>query len=436
MKEKTVKTSTASAEKSVIWKISQALIGLGINAEKLGILIVGSKAINLELHRLVCDQIYLQRALKIRLTQLKSPKHVIVESVKEDERENQHTLIDLANKLEIVNAFLELSFNKKSAYHLATIEYINVADESVENIAEIYRQTCFDLIEAINNISLNIEVYLRRPETQINLGGVNIDKAELVEKFKELKEYRHAVCQIINIQRELDSFAAHEVTEKKTQSRIKRPKKIDVEKRDLGSDFRVIFLNQDLEREDINCQTIVNLEKLFQEQSPTLRSVIDRGFKFATSDNEKSDYFISDGIEWERYRKNSVVRFSYDNYRKIIWPLPSLSKEQLLSVLADGFNYFERLMALLERTKQIYFELKLNEIWPDYKEIVFSRTDWSDISVNALEGRLQAVKEIAKDNLNGARYMFKEKILEGILYAPSERLIPPREMCPKIPLYA
>lgn len=419
---------------SAVSKISNALISLGINGKNLSLLIIANKAVNLELHKAVSDYVYTQKLLRIRIGQVKESKGKKQDVVPEKENEH-HDLFMLVNRLMILNAFLEMSSKKMQLFDITTAESPDFTKELPPALKEIHYQKCLNLIEALNNISSNIEVILRRPEKQISLGSATVEMEGLAKEFETLKEYRHAVCQMINIQRELDCMEASEVVSKKEKPKAKKTDEPGTKKRELSDDFRKIFFSSTLERADLNCPTIVNLENFFKKQSVSLKSVLDAGFEFSISDNEKPGMFISDGIEWEKYKKNASVRFGCNKLFKYFTLLPSLSEDHMHTTLTDGLKYYEQYKDLLEKTKELYFKLKLDEIWPDYKVIHISRTSWTDISLNYLQELLETAEKTAKDNLDGARYIFKEKIIEGILSAPSYRMTPPHDAIPQLSLY-
>lgn len=418
-------------------KVAAVLKGVGINGADVPLLIVDNKAINEELHKTIGDYLYTQRLLRLGTTQIeviKNGKSAESMSLKETEKENA-SLLNLMIRLMRLNAFLAMSFRKEEKHDLAAAEFTDFADKTLADIIEIHYQKSLDVIQAINNVSSNIEVILRRPESRAKLGFFTLKMEELVREFEAIKKYRHLVCQAINIQREPDYFKAKEIIGEAEPLKLEEPTKAVMADRKLSDEFQKIFFYEAPKGAEINCSTITHLERLFAEQSSPLKALLDLGFKFSLSDNKRPEMFISDKAEWERYKKDSSLRFSYNNRFKYFSLLPDLNENQLLSMLTDGLKYFEWFQSLLEKTKETYFQLKLNEIWSDYNAIEVSRTSWTDISLHDLSKRLEVVAETAKENLNGARHLFKEHIIEGILRAPSERMMPPREYCPQIYLY-
>lgn len=200
--------------------------------------------------------------------------------------------------------------------------------------------------------------------------------------------------------------------------------------------FESIFFSSTLEHADRSCQTIGSLKEMFDNQSESLKALLNAGFQVSISENKRPTMYASDQREWERYGFGASGRFVYSKFYKYVKLSSHLNKEALQKALSDSLDCYNKLMELFFKTKELYFYIKLNEIWPDYREISISRVDWSDISVNTLEKFLAEFPEIITESgLTVARNSFKRGIIEGILAAPSLRATPPSGSWPGISLY-
>lgn len=419
---------------SIFPRVFGALKSLGIDSN-LPYLIIGNKAINLKMNNAVWNYIYIQKILQIGIDAAREKEAKNPDNIPDEKRKEQSFLLFLAERLMGLNAFLSISAQKDTGFYFAKEYSPDLPRVSLPALKDIYRQRCMEVIEAVNEIWMNIEVNLHCPENQFMLGSTSISKPEAIAELESLKEYRHAVCQMINIQRELDTFSVAEVVGKEEKAEPKKSDGADLPQRELNGEFRKIFLDSEFKWTDQNCLTVVNLEKMFNGQAEPLKQVLDRGFRFSISDNKKPEMFISDQTEWSRYRERSSARFRLRKSSGYFYLLPSLSKKELVYTMEISMKYFEKLVRLFEKAKKVYFKLKLDDIWPDYRIINVSRVDWTDISVNYLDEMLNSIEDAEKENPDGARHMFKVKVIEGILMAPSHRATPLRDSWLEIPLY-